>query len=188
MAGAIGFTLYEVSVAPESELILVKDYSGSSAQASKHQDAEVVLALDNAPPHTHLDLFRMGATTEEIFSGSLDDASTESITKTLKQETDLADDRKGTNFAKMAEAVSKAAASSRAKVVRVEIFTDGGDDFLDPGSVARYRKAASAICKDQRLAPVIFSGVRPEYREAIRTAWKDAGNKLQILTADQLGD
>lgn len=184
--GVISLFLYRTANTPETQLIIVKDYSGSIVGQASQQEALTVLALENAPSHTYLDLFRMGATTEEIFAGSLDDTSPEVIIKTLRQETSRADSRKGTNFAKMAQAVAKAVSASHAAKIQIRIFTDGGNDFLDKASLESYRKAALMICRDRRLKSVTFTGVKPEYREPIRNIWAACGTKLQIQNSDQI--
>lgn len=183
------YVLYDLNI-PETEVDTVVDRSGSTKEIRKREIASVSVQLENAPPrHTYVRLYRMGHSTQEVYSGSLDHAPLESIISTLTATTGSSDPRKGTNFALMAEALARSRSKASASKRRITILTDGGDDYAkDPALAERYRKAVDRICADPGLESVTFRGVKPEFRDPIRLAWGSIGSKLHILTSDQVDE
>ncbi len=175
------------ATAPKTALFIVVDFSGSTESERKQQQAVVATEVEAAPPNSELTLFRMGYTTEELLSGSLDETPVESVVGALKKGTDHSDHHKGTNFANMAEALAGAVGRSKAEHIRIEAITDGGDDFAtDQAARERYVKAARQICEDKRVEAVAFIGVESADRSVIRTLWAGAGGRLQVLDASQV--
>ena len=172
---------------PKSTLIIVDDYSASTESNRQRELGQIAVELEAAQPNTSVVLFRMGSTTEEIFAGLLDETSTETVVKTVKDETTRSDPKKGTNFAVMAEAVANYVDSCKADRIQVQILTDGGDDFKsDPANSRRYHKAADRICSDSRVASITFIGVQTGFREDLRSVWSKAGAKLRLLSASEV--
>ena len=162
----------------------VIDYSASAADQRQRQLGVIAAELESADPDTSVTVFRMGAETDEAFSGSLSGTSVDSLIGSLQKETARPDPRKGTSFAKMAEALC-AYLQRQTGVVRVEVLTDGGNDALDPESLRRYTQAVMAVASSPHLESISFIGVRPGLREALRRDWIRAGKKLKILALGQ---
>ena len=141
--------------------------------------------LESAPDDTNVVIYRMGSETEEVFSGPLGDAGTDSLIGTIKRDLMSSDSVKGTNFAKMANALLAFSKGFKGQSYKLRIMTDGGNDFTDAASLRSYREAASQISSDKRLSSLDFYGVQPQFRQDIRSTFISAGSKLQILNQDQ---
>lgn len=110
----VGLALcFSCRTVPKTELLLVADYSGSTEQARVQQQAVFISTIESADPNADFCLFRMGFTTDEVMSGSLDGTPEDAIISKLKQSTDASDRRRGTNFAKMAQALAASVTGSR---------------------------------------------------------------------------
>jgi len=172
----------------KSELLFVADYSGSTRLARGQQLAVLVSMIEAADPKASFCLFRMGYTTEEIMSGSLDEASEVEIVTKVRKATGLSDDRRGTNFAQMADTLARTVTNSAAERVQIVICTDGDDDFAyDPANAAAYSRAVSSICRDKRIESVRLIGVLPQNRMSVRAKWAEAGTRLSLLEPEQAG-
>ena len=172
---------------PKKEFLLVADYSGSTEQARAQQQAVFISTIESADPNADFCLFRMGFSTDEVMSGSLDKTPEDAIIAKLKETMDASDKRRGTNFAKMAQALVGSIANSKANRIDIVVATDGGNDYASDGAaVAAYSGAISTICGDDRMESVTFVGVRPEYRASLRAAWSKAGDRLHLLDPAQI--
>ena len=165
----------------ESEYIYVIDRSDSTGGTRQNQIDSVVVELDSVPLGTHLTIYRMGSTTEEVYSDDLNDTGIEALKNTLMNDAKASDPVKGTNFNLMTQAVARRVASSKAKEIHIRLLTDGADDFTgDPKNQAAYEKAAKEVCSDKRVRSIVFAGVKPGFREAIRRNWGNSASPLQI--------
>lgn len=171
---------------PAPTYVYVVDYSGSTAAGRKQQLGQMLAELESAPDDTNVVIYRMGSETEEVFSGPLGDAGTDALVGTLKRDLMGSDSVKGTNFAKMANALLAFSKRFKAESYRLRIMTDGGNYFTDAASLHSYHEAASLLSSDKHLSSVVFYGVQPQFRRGIRDAFGNAGQKLQLLDQGQV--
>lgn len=171
------------SHAPKEAFVYVIDYSGSTESMRRGQVSTVVAELETAPLDSLVTVLRMGSSTEEIYSGKLDDTGVDSITETMIHDTAHSDPKKGTNFAKMAEALKATCDRYASYSLAIRVLTDGADDFKwDPTSRKAYLSAAKTVATRSNLRGISFIGVQPPYREDVRNAFSVAGEKLTIPT------
>lgn len=170
-----------------TEIILVVDVSGSTEASRPLQQAVLTSILESAPPGSDFAVFRMASDSDELMSGSLDATPIEAIVSRLKEGTRHSDSRRGTNFAKMAEALAEHLKLSRANRVEITIATDGGDDFIQDAAMAERRQhAIGMISGDWRVATVTFVGVTPANKSSVRKAWASAGGRVSLIDPFQV--
>ena len=142
------------------------DRSGSMSPAAKEAAVRRTLyEVDGLPDGARVTVFRIGARTEEIFSGEVGEFELADLATTLRRH--VSRPARHTNLPRaFAAAASWCARSPGEK--RLRFLTDGMNDALDAASVKRMRDAAAAITK-ARPKEILFHGVRAGYREPLRT-------------------
>jgi hypothetical protein len=170
---------------PSSTYVYVIDYSKSTTNIRKQEIGQMLAELEAASDDTTVVIYRMGYETQEIFSGQLGDAGTDTLLGTLKRDVVTSDPVLGTNFAKMATALVAFSKDFKGSSYNLRIMTDGANDFSDAKDVHIYHEGAATLAHDQRLQSLRIYGVLPEFRQEIRQAFGAAGAKLQIINEDQ---
>jgi hypothetical protein len=169
-------------------LVYVIDYSESTATIRREQLGQMFAELESMADDDNVVIYRMGSETEEVFTGQLGDAGVDGIMETVKSDLVHSDPKRGTDFSRMALTLLAFSQTFSGKEYRLRIMTDGGNDALDAESIQAYHRAANLLTQDKRLASVVFYGVRPPYRRAVRTAFGAAGGRLQLLRKGQVID
>jgi hypothetical protein len=165
--------------------VYVIDYSKSTTNIRKQEIGQMLAELEAAPDDTTVVIYRMGYETQEIFSGQLGDAGTDTLLGTLQRDVVTNDPVLGTNFAKMATALVAFSKDFKGSSYNLRIMTDGANDFDDAKDVHFYHEGTATLAHDQRLQSLRIYGVPPEFRQEIRQAFGAAGAKLQIINEDQ---
>jgi len=164
----------------------VLDGSGSVAATTDQEIAAMVIEIESAPVDAEITVSVMASKTIEIFSGSLANTEPYEIARIARSALASPDPVKGTDLSAMAVAVYNWTTRTDAKVLKVRVMSDGGDDFAkDPKRAKAYTYVASKIVKDKRVASLIFHGVKVGYREPIRAHFGELGPKLKILSAGE---
>lgn len=164
----------------------VLDGSGSASETTDQEIAAMVIEMESAPLDADITVSVMASKTIEIFSGSLAQTEPIEIARIARSALASPDPVKGTDLSAMAVAVYKWTTRTDAKVLKVRVMSDGGDDFgKDPKRAKAYSYVASKIVKDKRVASMIFHGVKVGYREPIRAHFGELGAKLKILSAGE---
>jgi hypothetical protein len=167
--------------------VFVIDYSKSTDDIRRQEVGVMLAELEDAPRDSTIIVFRMGYTTEEIYAGPLGDTGIDTLTSTVMREVSKSDPTPGTNFAEMAKALEAFGLSGRSDCYNLRILTDGANDFTDSkANVMEYGEAAAKVAENPHLSSLIFYGVKPGYREALRSIWGKAGSRLRILSQDQM--
>jgi len=148
--------------------VYVIDWSGSTAAVRRKQVGLMVQELESVPENAEVVIYRMGSETQEVFSGPLGDEGVDALVHTLKKDLLVTDAVEGTNFCKMAEALSGFSRRFKGTNYKLWIMTDGGNDATDAASMRRLRREAEIITGDKRLSSITFYGVLPKYRRSIR--------------------
>jgi hypothetical protein len=173
---------------PPLTYLYVIDYSKSTSAFRKQEVGQMLAELEAAPDNSNVVIYRMGFETEEIFSGQLGDAGTDSLIGTLNRDVVTSDPKNGTNFAKMTDALLSFSREFKGDHYKVRIMTDGANDFSDLKNLKTYHANASLLALDSRISSLRFYGVEPAFRHDIRRAFGAAGCRLQIINQDQTLD
>lgn len=174
------------SPAGKTAVHYILDGSGSVAMTTDQEIAAMVIEMESAPVDAEITVSVMASKTIEIFSGSLANTEPYEIARIARSALASPDPAKGTDLSAMAVAVYNWTTRTDAKVLKIRVMTDGGDDFAkDPKRAKEYSHFASKIVKDKRVASVIFHGVKIGYREPIRAHFGELGAKLKILSAGE---
>lgn len=164
------------------EYIYVLDRSASTGDTRQQQHDGLTAELDEIPLGSRIAILRMGSSTEEVYSDILTDSGIDAVIDALENDAKSSDPVRGTNFARMAEAVLGQVSASRAKEIHLRFLTDGADDFIgDPQNQSEYAKAAEAVCSDPRVKSMVFVGVKAGFREGVRSHWLSNSCCLQIM-------
>ena len=167
--------------------VFVVDYSASTADIRRKELGAMLSELETVSDGATIVVYRMGFDTQEIYSGPIDDTAIDTVTTTLERDTTKSDPTLGTDFAKMAEALEAFTKRFNGYTCLVRVLTDGGNDFSgDQSNMKTYRQAAGAVCADKRIASLTFFGIKPGFREELRSVWGSAGSRLEVLGQDQL--
>ena len=165
----------------------VVDYSKSTEKSRRSELGLMVHELDEAPPGASVVVYRMGSKTQEIFSGVVGPETEDQIIQAAMLDLRESDPKTGTDFADMADALAHFCDGHPGQQLRLRVLTDGGNDFAgDAHRLHDYRAAANCISANRNLDSLVFQGVDPGYREAIRKVFGKAGSKLEIRTQGQL--
>lgn len=164
------------------EYIYALDRSISTDGNRQKQIDCLTAELDEIPLGSRIVILRFGSTAEEVYSDILTDSGTDTVIDTLENDAKASDPVRGTNFARMAEAVLRHISSSRAQEIHLRFLTDGADDFIgDPQNQSEYSKSAGAVCSDSRIKSMVFVGVKAGFREGVRSHWPSNSACIQII-------
>lgn len=164
----------------------ILDGSGSVAMTTDQEIAAMMIEMESAPVDAEITVSVMASKTIEIFSGSLANIEPFEIARIARSALASPDPVKGTDLSAMAVAIYGWTTRTDAKVLKIRVMTDGGDDFAkDPKRAKTYSYVASKIVKDKRVASMVFHGVKVGYREPIRSHFGGLGSKLKILSSGE---
>lgn len=162
--------------------VYVVDWSGSTAPVRRRLLGAALAEQESLPAGARVVVYRMGSSTQEVYDGVLVGGGTDAVAAALARDALPSDAKGGTDFPRMAQALAAFSRSFAGRRLLVRVLTDGGDDRAgDRKAQETYRRAASALCADRRLADLAFVGVGPGFREAIRRAFGKAGARLRVL-------
>ncbi|HVT13619.1 MAG TPA: hypothetical protein VHE55_15245 [Fimbriimonadaceae bacterium] len=169
---------------PKCLLIIAVDVS-KSTQYTRSQALSTVfdLAMGLDAKRYDLRIYRFSSKTEEVYTGVPDDEDQFSID--LANALRPSDPTQGTNYPLMVETIAKVVAESTDGNVKIDVISDGGNDFQDAASIKRYRKAATQLDNDPKVSSITFWGVEPGTREQLRNLFADTGTKLHLLNSGQ---
>lgn len=170
------------SGASATAYVYVADWSGSTAPIRRRLLGATLAEIESLPPGTRVMVYRMGSSTQEVYDGGLGESGTDALAAALARDALPSDPKRGTDFPRMTQALATFSRSFTGSRFLVRVLTDGGDDRAgDRKAQAEYRRAASELCADRRLAELAFVGVGPGFREGIRQAFGTAGARLRLL-------
>lgn len=171
-------------MAPPQHVVIGWDTSGSNREVLPAQvRAGIRLIRRLSPDRDYLSLYRVDATTQELFDNP-PLASRDQLQTLLFQELRTPAKQPGTHPGTFWVIVSARARSSQ-RPLTVVFFTDGEDE--QPGALTSSQKAAiEELAANRRVVKITIVGVKSETRASLRRALAPLGNRLEIRGSGEL--
>lgn len=165
----------------KSAAIIVIDYSASTGSVRRTALAQILTQLEEADDTQRICVYRMGRTTDEVFSGAIS-GNIDDIMSAVIAAAQESDVRQGTDFLGAVQTIDTDMRSS-CQSFTLTMITDGYDDFASEARLDRFDATLQNLARSG-LTGVNLVGVIPSQRKLMKQEFRQVQPMLTFDAAE----